>query len=73
MAHTVNLAVLPFVGLPFSSTIRRATRGRPGPPVGPASANARRADRIVMATLIALTLGAIAGTLIPLAFALMGL
>jgi hypothetical protein len=60
IAHTVNLVVLPVVGLLFTSTSRRALRSRSA---GPVSANATRADRVARAIVITVVLGAIAATL----------
>ena len=73
IAHTVNLFVLPLVGLLFSSLTRRALRSRAGERAAPVSPRARRADQVAMAIVITAVLGAIAGTLIVVGISLSGL
>lgn len=64
--HALNLLAMPFVGLVFSSTVRRAARARAGAAAPAESAAAARVDRIaativwVLAALVAI--GALIGT-----------
>lgn len=63
LAHVTNLALLPIVGLLFTSLTRRARRRAAGEPAPPVASAAGRADRIVtwmvMAAMALLLFGAL--------------
>lgn len=74
IVHTVNLALLPVIGLLFTSSTRRAKRmaagGAESPPESPLARNADRLARGIVVTVAAL---AIAGTLALLAIILVSI
>lgn len=63
VAHTVNLALLPVIGLLFNSLIRRARRRTAGADAPPESVLARKADRLATAIVMVAAAVAIAGAL----------
>lgn len=63
VVHTVNLALLPVIGLLFNSSIRRARRSSSGEAAPPESASARKADRLAGAIVMTAAGVAIAGAL----------
>lgn len=64
VVHTVNLALLPVIGLLFNSSMRRARRRAAGGDAPPESASARRADRLARIIVIVAAVAAIAGALV---------
>ncbi|HUP17870.1 MAG TPA: hypothetical protein VM848_17710 [Acidimicrobiia bacterium] len=72
VAHVANLAVLPIIGLLFTSLARRAARRDAGSSAPPESPTAKRADRVALAFVITAALLALAGALVLVGFILIG-
>lgn len=64
IAHAVNLAVLPVIGLVHSAVVRRARRRAAGPAAPPPSPAAMRADRLATWIVFGVAGLALAGTLL---------
>lgn len=73
IVHTINLALLPMIGLLFTSLTRRAKRRAAGVEAPPESAQARRADRLVRIVVVTVAVIATAGTLALLAIVLVSI
>lgn len=73
VVHTVNLALLPVIGLIFTSLARRAARRSAGPRAPAESPTARRSDRLAGAVVMTVAGLAIAGTLALLALILVSI
>jgi hypothetical protein len=72
LAHVGNLLLLPIVGLLFTSVTRRARRRAAGSDAPPMAERARKTDRLVIAIVLAAVLFAIAGGLLVIALAVLG-
>lgn len=73
VAHVANLALLPAIGLMFTSLTRRAARREAGPEAEPESALAKTADRVVSGIVTAVTIAVIAAVLALVAVIMIGL
>jgi hypothetical protein len=67
IAHFVNLAVLPFIGLLFTSAVRRSRRQKAGAGAPPMSARARQADRLATGLMFSMVAVSTAGVLVTIA------
>lgn len=63
MAHVANLAVLPIIGLLFTSLARRVARRAAGASAPPESPKARKVDRLVTGIVVTTTMLGVAGSL----------
>lgn len=71
LLHSVNIVALPVIGLFFNSTIRRARRQRAGASTPPVSPRAAKAEKLVGAVVLILTLLAVgAGLFLVFSFIL---
>lgn len=72
VVHTINLALLPVIGLLFTSLTRRAKRRAAGAEA-PESPHARRADRLALGIVVTATAVAVAATLALVAVVLVSI
>lgn len=73
IVHTINLALLPLIGLLFTSLTRRTLRFHAGAFAPPEARRARRADRVAGVIVMTAAGLAVAGTLALTAFILVSL
>lgn len=73
VAHVANLAVLPIIGLLFTSLARRTARRDAGSTAPPESPTARKADRLATGIVLATTMVGVAGTLALIGAILIGI
>lgn len=73
VVHTINLALLPVIGLLFTSLTRRAKRRAAGAEAPPESPHARRADRLALGIVVTATAVAVAATLALVAVVLVSI
>ncbi|HVR77004.1 MAG TPA: hypothetical protein VMS99_01290 [Acidimicrobiia bacterium] len=73
LAHVANLAVLPIIGLLFTSLARRAARRDAGSSAPPESPTARKADRLATGIVLATTMVGVAGALALIGVILIGI
>lgn len=73
VTHVANLAVLPVVGLLYTSLARRAARRDAGSSAPPESPTARKVDRLALAIVLTAAMLALAGALVLVGFILIGI
>ncbi|HEX9863499.1 MAG TPA: hypothetical protein VGC03_00875 [Acidimicrobiia bacterium] len=73
VAHVANLAVLPIIGLLFTSLTRRAARRDAGSSAPPESSQARKVDQLTTGIVLTTTMVGIAGALTLIGAILIGI
>lgn len=73
IAHVANLAVLPIIGLLFTSLARRGARRDAGASAPPESPKARKVDRLVTGIVLTTTTVGVAGALALIGVILVGI